>query len=130
MLLGTLSLLERPQELYQIASEKNRRILNRAIFSKLLVDHDGEAPFVSGDELNEPFDSVITYQRQEFRSYRRLSVKNGAQYLSAVPDHNPLAALLALLLVTRVRVSLQWWGFCASRQGLIRAQVTAMTRLV
>ena len=43
------------------------RILNRAVFGELLISHDGDEQFVSGDDLNEPFDSVITYHRRESR---------------------------------------------------------------
>ena len=94
-LLATLDLLERPQELYVAASDDVRRVLNTAVFDKLKVDHSDDGPFVSGDELKEPFETVVTYNRRQSTLYTRQNSKNGAQTeLSAVPSNLSLVDLL------------------------------------
>ena len=101
LLLATLDLLERPQELYRLADEIGRQMLNKAIFNRLYLDHDGTDSYVAADELNEPFASVVAYRRRRTTYYRQEN-KNGAQaYLSAVPDDQPLVDLLDAALRER-----------------------------
>lgn len=101
-LLGALDLLERPQELYRIAPDDVRRVLNTAIFDMLNVDQSENGPFVAGDQLKEPFQTVVTYSRRQHTAYARQNAKNGAQInLSAVPGELPLEDLLDSTLSER-----------------------------
>ena len=96
LMLRTIDLLAQPQELYRQANEPARRLLNKAIFDRLYVDHDGEQGFIVKDTLNEPFSTVVTYSRthRTGRVYTRTN-KNSAQVsLSAVPADLPLVAML------------------------------------
>ncbi len=61
-----LELLADPQELYRVAQKRTRAILNKAIFTKLFIDFEGEGPYVTADELTEPFETVV-YLRREAR---------------------------------------------------------------
>jgi site-specific DNA recombinase len=54
-----LTLLEHPQELYRRCDEEQRRLLNQALFDKLLIDYDQ----VTGHELREPFAQLHAVQR-------------------------------------------------------------------
>lgn len=58
-----LDLLTQPDELYRVASERARRALNQALFSRLYVDADEAGPRVMGDEPTEPFAPVINAHR-------------------------------------------------------------------
>ncbi|WP_430827844.1 recombinase family protein [Candidatus Protofrankia californiensis] len=64
---GMLELLADPQELYRVAQKRTRAILNKAIFTKLFIDFEGEGPYVAADELTEPFETVV-YLRREGRT--------------------------------------------------------------
>lgn len=56
-------LLVSPQELYRaLTSERAKKVLNQAVFSRLYIDYDAD-PYVAGDELTEPF-STILYARK------------------------------------------------------------------
>lgn len=52
---AALSLLERPGELYDLASDEHRRMLNQAVFRRIYVDADE----VTGVEFNEPFEMLL-----------------------------------------------------------------------
>ena len=68
LLYKALELLEEPASLYERGDEVVRTLLNRAIFTKFMID----GRKVVGHELREPFDALDeTYQRQQRRSYRR-----------------------------------------------------------
>ncbi|CAI7977248.1 site-specific DNA recombinase [Frankia sp. Hr75.2] len=61
---GMLDLLTDPQELYRVAKKRTRSVLNRAIFTKLFMDTDGDGPLVVADELTEPFETVVYLRRE------------------------------------------------------------------
>ncbi len=70
-----LDYLDRPHELYARSSTEDRTKLNRLLFTKLRIDVDDDrVPKVTGDELTEPFATVV-YLRREYRSVdgRRLN---------------------------------------------------------
>lgn len=58
-----LELLTQPEELYRLASERARRVLNQALFTRLYVDADEAGSRVTGDEPTEPFAPVINAHR-------------------------------------------------------------------
>lgn len=60
-----MELLDDPKKLYEEARTPARKVLNKAIFTKLLIDDLGDGPIVTGDELNEPFATVIYARRAE-----------------------------------------------------------------
>ncbi len=64
VLLVGLDLLDHPQELYRLAKPRARKVLNQALFRRLYLDDDGDAPYVAGDELAEPFTTIL-YARRE-----------------------------------------------------------------
>ena len=50
----------RPRELYDAATEHARKLLNKAIFTRLYVDmHPARQPTVATDDLQEPFGSLM-----------------------------------------------------------------------
>jgi hypothetical protein len=62
-LLSAMDLLDNPQALYAEARIPAKRVLNRAIFTKLYLDDLGEGPRVMGDELAEPFVTLVWARR-------------------------------------------------------------------
>ncbi len=60
-----MELLNDPRKLYEEAKTPARKVLNKAIFTKLYVDDLGDHIAVTGDELNEPFATVIYARRAE-----------------------------------------------------------------
>jgi len=62
--LSTLNLLDNPQALYAEASVPVKKVINKAIFTKLYLDVDTEAEVVD-DDLNEPFATVIYARRAD-----------------------------------------------------------------
>lgn len=62
VILTALELLEHPQELYRLLSERAKKVLNQAVFNRLYLDFDTD-PFAAGDELQEPF-STLLYARR------------------------------------------------------------------
>ncbi len=63
VLTSAISLLDNPRSMYQEAKTPARKVLNKAIFTKLYLDDLGDGPAVVGDELNEPFATVIYARR-------------------------------------------------------------------
>jgi hypothetical protein len=62
---STLNLLNNPQALYTEAPVSGKKIINKAIFTKLYIDDlDGVAQ-VTNDELNEPYATVLYARRAE-----------------------------------------------------------------
>lgn len=60
LLLRTLDLLRRPQELYRELAKPERRVLTQTVFDKLLVD----AREIVDHRLREPFDALVAVQDQ------------------------------------------------------------------
>ena len=60
-----MNLLDNPRALYEEAKTPARRVLNKAIFTKLYIDDLGEGPTVTNDELTEPFATIIYTRRAE-----------------------------------------------------------------
>jgi site-specific DNA recombinase len=65
ILVSAMELLDDPKKLYEEAKTPARKVLNKAIFTKLLIDDLGDGPIVTGDELKEPFATVIYARRAE-----------------------------------------------------------------
>lgn len=105
LMLSTIELLGQPQELYRQADDTGRKLLNKAIFDRLHIDHDGDAGYITGDTLNEPFSTVVTYNRERRPRtlYKRSETQNSTQdgVLSAVPADRPLVAMLDAALRER-----------------------------
>jgi len=115
LMLSTIELLGQPQELYRQADDTGRKILNKAIFDRLRIDHDGEAGYITGDTLNEPFSTVVTYSRERRGRtlYKRSETENSTQdgVLSAVPADVPWSPCSMPLYVSGVRVGPPWWSW-------------------
>jgi hypothetical protein len=60
-----MELLDNPRMLYEEAKTPARKVLNKAIFTKLHIDDLGDGPIVANDELREPFATVIYARRAE-----------------------------------------------------------------
>jgi site-specific DNA recombinase len=97
VLLATLDLLSQPQELYRLAGPGGRKLLNKAIFSRLMLDEDQDGRHVSGDELNEPFQTVVTYHRRNPKP----SALGQTTRVFSVPAETPLVALLDAAISSR-----------------------------
>ncbi|MGB8227764.1 MAG: zinc ribbon domain-containing protein, partial [Pseudonocardiaceae bacterium] len=65
ILISAMDLLDDPRALYEEAKTPARKVLNKAIFTKLRIDDLGNGPTVTGDELKEPFATVIYARRAE-----------------------------------------------------------------
>ena len=61
ILATALDLLDRPRDLYDTATDHARKLLNKAIFTRLYLDTNdpGHHPAVTTNNLNEPFASLI-----------------------------------------------------------------------
>ena len=83
ILTSAMELLDDPKALDEEAKTPARKVLNKAIFTKLYIDDLGDEPTVAGDELKEPFATVVYARelrlvrsqtacgRQRWRSYGR-----------------------------------------------------------
>jgi hypothetical protein len=63
VLVSAIDLLDNPPRLYADASVPVKRVLNKAIFTKLYVDDLGDEPVIMNDELSEPFAAVVYARR-------------------------------------------------------------------
>jgi hypothetical protein len=80
-----LHLLDDPAGMYERGNEVVRTILNRAIFTKFMID----GTKVVGHQMNEPFDTLDeTYQRRQARRYYRTvgTPSTAPDGLLGVPD--------------------------------------------
>src|SRR6185437_13842648 len=59
VLLTALELLERPRDLYDAADDQARKMLNKAIFTRLYLDITDRQPTTTTATLTEPFASLI-----------------------------------------------------------------------
>jgi site-specific DNA recombinase len=59
VLLTALELLDRPHDLYDTATDNARKILNKAIFTRLYLDSTDRQPTTTAATLSEPFASLI-----------------------------------------------------------------------
>lgn len=60
---AALRLLSNPLALYRESSPNGRKVLNRAVFTRLYLDAVDDAPVVAGHELAEPFAPLIEAER-------------------------------------------------------------------
>ena len=58
-----LRLLEDPQSLYRRSGNRARKVLNKAVFTRLYLDKVHAGPVVTADDLNEPFATAVTAHR-------------------------------------------------------------------
>jgi hypothetical protein len=65
ILVSAMELLDDPRALYEEAKTPARKVLNKGIFTKLLINDLGDGPTVTNDELKEPFATVIYARRAE-----------------------------------------------------------------
>lgn len=63
VLTTVLRLLEDPQALYRQSSIRARKVLNKAIFTRLYLDAVSAGPVVAADDLNEPFAATVAARR-------------------------------------------------------------------
>jgi site-specific DNA recombinase len=59
VLLAALELLDRPRDLYDTATGEARKMLNKAIFTRLYLDSTDRRPTATAAALSEPFASLI-----------------------------------------------------------------------
>ncbi|MGH8571175.1 MAG: recombinase family protein, partial [Gammaproteobacteria bacterium] len=59
VLLGALELLDRPRDLYDAATDDARKMLNKAIFTRLYLDSADRQPTATTATLSEPFASLV-----------------------------------------------------------------------
>jgi site-specific DNA recombinase len=57
--LAALELLDRPRDLYNTATDEARRMLNKAIFTRLYLDSTDRRPTATAATLSEPFASLV-----------------------------------------------------------------------
>jgi site-specific DNA recombinase len=90
-----LQLLSRPRDLYEISSERGRKLLNQIVFTRLYVDENDGAPRVTGDQLTPEVRPLVEVHRA------RLTGQNdfGAVAENDGADEATPTALLASALV-------------------------------
>ncbi|MGH8694467.1 MAG: recombinase family protein, partial [Burkholderiales bacterium] len=59
VLLAALELLDQPRDLYDAATDETRKMLNKAIFTRLYLDSTDRRPTATTATLSEPFASLI-----------------------------------------------------------------------
>ncbi|MGH3783316.1 MAG: recombinase family protein [Pseudonocardiaceae bacterium] len=59
VLLAALELLDRPRNLYDTATDEARKMLNKAIFTRLYLDSTDRHPTTTTATLSEPFASLV-----------------------------------------------------------------------
>ncbi|MBV9011129.1 MAG: recombinase family protein [Pseudonocardiales bacterium] len=59
VLLAALELLDRPRDLYHTATDEARKMLNKAIFTRLYLDSTDRQPTATAATLSEPFASLV-----------------------------------------------------------------------
>ena len=59
VLLTALELLDRPRDLYNTATDDARKMLNKAIFTRLYLDSTDRQPTTTAATLSEPFASLV-----------------------------------------------------------------------
>jgi site-specific DNA recombinase len=62
-LLAALELLDRPHDLYDQATDEARKLLNKAIFTRLYLDSTDRKPVTTAEALSEPFGSLVNAVR-------------------------------------------------------------------
>jgi site-specific DNA recombinase len=101
-----LDLLTQPQELYRLATDNARRVLNQAFFTRLYLNtDDNDAPTVADDEPTEPIAPLLHVQRATTRN------SGDAPTDTATDD---TSALLATALADPCSSNAFWvelWGF-------------------
>lgn len=79
ILVSAMELLDDPKALYEGAKTPARKVLNKAIFTKLYIDDLGSGPTITHDELTEPFATVVYARRaeagQELSSIRQAALE-------------------------------------------------------
>ncbi|MGH3905821.1 MAG: hypothetical protein ACRDTE_16800 [Pseudonocardiaceae bacterium] len=78
LLLVGLDLLDQPQQLYRLATDRTRTVLNRALFTHLHLNCDDDGPQVAADELTEPFTTILHARRPAQAAHSPLEHRNGA----------------------------------------------------
>ena len=63
ILTAALKLLTNPRDLYDIATDDGRRILNKAIFTRLYLDATGRQPRTTSAALAEPVATLVHASR-------------------------------------------------------------------
>ena len=63
VLTTALDLLDRPRDLYDAATDDDRKALNKAIFNRLYLDSTDRRPHTTADALREPFGSLVLASR-------------------------------------------------------------------
>ncbi|MGL5862522.1 MAG: recombinase family protein, partial [Phycicoccus sp.] len=64
VLAAALDLLDRPRDLYDSTTDDARKILNKAIFTRLYLDSTDRQPRTIADALKEPFASLVHATRR------------------------------------------------------------------
>ncbi|MGH3792851.1 MAG: hypothetical protein ACRDQ9_19065, partial [Pseudonocardiaceae bacterium] len=105
-----LHLLDRPRDLYDTATEHARKLLNKAIFTRLYVDtNPTHHPTITTDDLQEPFGSLIHAIRTTHTGQQPPDPQNSTDTRQHNTRHTS-AAYSPPHLRVRVRVRPPWWS--------------------
>ena len=97
---AALELLDRPRDLYDTAPDEARKMLNKAIFTRLYLDNTDRQPTATTATLSEPFASLIHATRATV-STKTTRALSAVQNAADAPDEattNHLGGLLASAL--------------------------------
>ena len=96
VLLAGLELLDRPHDLYDNATDNARKLLNKAIFTRLYLDSTDRRPIATAETLSEPNGSLVN----AVRAMDGRSIESGAPNadIDAEGRAKHLAGLLTLCL--------------------------------
>jgi site-specific DNA recombinase len=100
-----VELLDRPQDLYRIASDRARKVLNEVFFTRLYVEHDDDAPRVSRDQVTEYLAPLVEVSR----AHTNARNANGATVENGGAGTVTRASLLATALA----------GGCSSKTAMV-----------
>ena len=105
---GLLDLLADPQQLYVLAGDRGRKVLNQAFFTRLYLDRSDDAPFVARDDVADPVRPLVD-ARRDWRGLAGECESGG----NVLPDNTAAVVTPTLLLRTALTDG------CSSKSAMV-----------
>jgi site-specific DNA recombinase len=103
-----LEILDRPHDLYDEATDDARKLLNKAIFTRLYIDDTDRNPVATTETLCEPFASLVHAVRGT--DGHTIGLSTSEAHSGAEDPQTTLRPYSRSVLRTRVRVRPRWWS--------------------
>lgn len=81
-----LDYLADPQSLYQTVGPVGQQLLNKMIFKRLHIDANEQGVRVVGDDLQEPFEGMVTSYRRRQASVGLRGLRSAFRTVGGDPD--------------------------------------------